>query len=608
MNMKNIYKNYFIIISSVFFLPQCCLEAPKVNNTVNYDPPIIEDSSFTMVSNEEWNETAVRKVLHVFAYAGFADDAQIETWADMDPGSAIVEMITFDTTNPYLSGADAYDKLNRYDATLTGLSTLWSGYSCSNKIPFDSRKYFEKDEYHSPARTWLHAASKRGLNPARQKIGLFETNYHLSANQDVGVSNRQIYKYYDDIMTLLASHTPYQDVLAMAALSAAIAVQYNHKENKFIDARFEGNEDFAREYHQLFFGILGEYDHDYHELTTIRGTAKALTDMNVERIKENGKYFWSPEITYGTEFHYPGSIEILYQNIEGSTAKDKIENLSQYAIEHQESLDNLPVIFVRGLADENLDDEKIEEIRAIWSGLEDKDLLTFLRKYAISTTFHNPTRVKYWSSFDRQLIISNLLTLNNLESYLGYYNTENYLRNEGVEIFRPLNNVFGHQTGLEASDNSNLFKEVYNHSIDRYWFFTRVEEEEDNWQKDWASVVPKGENGTYQVKDVAEWLWNRFIADGLANFGTLERAHLYSLLGSGKDFGYFVDSSNATKVYTEEEINTDHVLQELMNDMAIATINLDSDDNEKRKTANFRVGLAIAFISATPYVFAQEET
>jgi hypothetical protein len=43
-----------------------------------------------------------------------------------------------------------------------------------------------------------------------------------------------------------------------------------------------------------------------------------------------------------------------------------------------------------------------------------------------------------------------------------------------------------------------------------------------------------------------------------------------------------------------------------MLDMSVATINLAADDEDKRLTANFRVGLAVAFIAATPYVFAQE--
>jgi hypothetical protein len=131
---------------------------------------------------------------------------------------------------------------------------------------------------------------------------------------------------------------------------------------------------------------------------------------------------------------------------------------------------------------------------------------------------------------------------------------ESALKNEGVELFRPIHNVFGHQTGLEASNDPGIFKEAYNNSIERYWSFTRSEKREDNWQKEWESVIPRGEGDTYRVRDVAEWLWNRFVADGLINFGTLERAHVYSLLGSGNDFGYFVDSTDATRTYTEDEI------------------------------------------------------
>ena len=59
-------------------------------------------------------------------------------------------------------------------------------------------------------------------------------------------------------------------------------------------------------------------------------------------------------------------------------------------------------------------------------------------------------------------------------------------------------------------------------------------------------------------------------------------------------------------VNTENEIATDPFLQERFNDLAIATLQLDSDDPDKRNNAQYRIGLAIAFIIATPYVFAQE--
>lgn len=601
-------KKYWNILFILFYtLWVCALFPYKTGHSRSLlDPPIIEDNSFTMVSDEQWDVTAVRKVLHLFAYGGFADDEQILAWAEMPPGEAIVQMITFDTDNPLVSPDDRYDLLSRHKGTLTGLSQLWSSIRFANKMPIDLRKNFKMASHNSPGRTWLHAVAKRGLNPVRQKIGFMETNYHLVANLDAGVFNQQLFPYYDDIMNSLANHSSYQDVLAMAATSAAIAVQYNHKDNKFIDGKFVGNEDFAREYHQLFFGILGDYDPQYHEITTIRGTAKALTDMNVERIRDwQGNYYLSPEVHFGTEFHYPGSLEILYQYIDGETALEKISNLSQYTIVHQESLDNLPIMIVRCLADDNLDDEKISKIRTIWAELEKKDLLIFLRKYAISTIFHSKNRVKYWSSLDRNLIISNQLTLTNRESYLGYYYPEYYLRQEGFEIFRPVHNVFGHQTGLEASDEPSILKEAYNRSIDKIWFFARFKEQKDRWEKDWAAVIPQAED-TYRVRAVAEWLWNRFVADGLKNFGTLERAHVYALLGSGTDFGCFVNSTDMSFVYSSEVIETDPLIQELMGDLELTKINLDSDDAEKRRVANFRVGLAIGFISATPYVFVQE--
>ena len=34
------------------------------------------------VSDEQWDDTAVRKVLHTFAYGGHATDAQISAWAE----------------------------------------------------------------------------------------------------------------------------------------------------------------------------------------------------------------------------------------------------------------------------------------------------------------------------------------------------------------------------------------------------------------------------------------------------------------------------------------------------------------------------------------------
>ena len=55
------------------------------------------------VSSRTWNQAAVRKVLHTFAYGGYASDEQVAIWARMKPQAAIREILTFDEFNPKLS-------------------------------------------------------------------------------------------------------------------------------------------------------------------------------------------------------------------------------------------------------------------------------------------------------------------------------------------------------------------------------------------------------------------------------------------------------------------------------------------------------------------------
>lgn len=591
--------------------------------------------AFTMVSDKDWDETAVRQVLHVFAYGGMASDGQIKAWADMSPDDAIREMLTFDPVNIKLSPPDpgGGPYLRRSWGTLKCLASFWSQQVADNPIlnnPLEDeearesrREGFEVDRWSSPANTWTYAALYRGLNPVRQKIGLWETNYHLAVNLDVGVSPRQMLTYYDNIMNRLAKGEAYQDVLGEAALSAAVATQYNHRENRFEDGSFQGNEDFAREFHQLFFGILGDYNPTYHEGTTIRNTAKALTDMEVEYIEreeEEGDSGYSDQVDFGTEYHFPSPLEILNTSIGGKTARDKIRALAEVAVRHEESLANLPVIIAGGLADDHLFDtsvmDKAAVIRAIWREMDTKNLLEFLRRYAVSTAFHNPSRVKYYSSIDRNLILSNLVSTGNQDVLLELYNPEWFMYNEEVALFRPAHDVFGGQTGLEAIDTGDVFARAYMNGSRYAWYLYRYEEgytpdgadeEKVVWRKDYAIFIPKDKTGHYTVKHVAEWLWQRFVADGLDNLGSLERAHLYALLAGGRDFPLWYDETQpeAGANYTKDKIETDPVIQERLRDAAVARISLDSDDLDTRLTANYRVGMAINFISATPYMFAQ---
>ncbi len=570
---------------------------------------------FDLVSDDLWDDTAVRKVLQTFAYGGQATDAQIEKWADMPPDQAIVQMFTFDQHNPLLSptGPDDYDRLDTKDGTLAGLAQFWASDTADNGINIPDRvKYDELTEAVSflggrvAQLTWARAATSRGLNPFRHKVGLWETNYHLATNRVV-VPVRAMINYYDTIMAALEAGLPYQNVLAEAAKSAAVAIQYGHRNNVYVNGECQCNEDFAREFHQLFFGILGAGDVplNYHETVSIKNTALALTDMNVGSNGELGGF--ASEVTFGTEKHTPGALEILHVSIEGVNAAERIDNLVQVAIEHPESLNNLPVKIIGGLADDNLTEDKKDKVRRAWNSMTEKNLLDFLRAYAVSTLYHDSSRIKYRTSIDRQLLIANLVTLNNEEGYLDLYNPMVAYGSEGVRAFFPINNVFGGQTGEEASTSPLVFHNNFDRvtqNASRY-----IQASGDNyervWEKDWAAVIPRSGAG-YVVRDVAEWLWQRFIADGLKRLGPLERAQLYALLGVGVDLSFFMDPENDSRVMTVDDVQSDPNISSVVSSLAQELVMLDSTDSSMRARANQRIGQAINFIVGTPFLFAEE--
>jgi hypothetical protein len=627
--MKKKFKLSVLLFSSLFVLYSCGGGGAGTSSVIE-SPNLAENHSpsetlevFTPISDEEWDETAVRKVLNTFAYGGFASDEQIKIWADMHPQDAIKEIITLDVVNEKLSPQDN-DFPVPEKKTLKGLWEDWSSDNNDYILP-KTKKSLKIFFSNLPEKVWYRAVSKRGLNPVRQKIGLWETNYHLSISIGGGVNSLQIFRYYDDIMNALSNNQPYEDVLTIAATSAAIATQYTHRKNKYKNGKFFGNEDFGREYHQLFFGILGNYNPEYHEGVTIKNTAKALTDIRVQFVKYPNvdSKILSDTPIFGTRYHYKGALEILGETITGNNAYERISKLSKVAINHPESLDNLPVMIIKGLADDNLTEEKIKVIRDSWKRMNPKNLVQFLREYAISKTFHSPDRIKYLSSIDRNVLITNLLTLNNEESYLEIYKPWNYIQEEGVILFKPTHKVFGSQTGEEASKSADVFKQAYNNSIKRLWQFKKayecvrdenyrcIKDENGNkiitWEKEWEKVLPKDENGNYSVKVIAEWLWNRFIGDGLKHFGTLERAQVYSLLAKGKDFSYVVDKNNPLRVYSSEEIENDQNLQKIFSELESTNLeDLTSENTNKRLRAKERIGLAVAFIVATPYMFVQE--
>ena len=614
------------------------------------------------VSDSAWDDHAVRSVLNVFAFGGHATDFRIATWANMRPQAAIVEMLNFAEHNHKLS---PISKDEVYTEPTYKYGKLWNfaeHYLSSNRsnlpIPKNtkdrqSRSQFSLDSWNF-AGLWTLMVTTRGLNPFRQRIGFWETNYHMAVNLNTEVNPHQLAKYYDDILEALENNQPYQNVIAKASASAAVASQYKHRYNKWnaVKNECDCNEDFAREIHQLFFGILGKRDPlglEHHENITIKNTAKALTDMNADKDDLLGRL---PEVvTFGTEYHYPGhlTLDILNTPIPGSNAKQRINKIAQVAINHPESLENLPIIIISGLADENLSDSKKQLLREAWGRMPSKQLLTFIRAYAVSTLFHDESRIKYWNSFERQLLIANKLIHNNTEGLAALYlynpiaSWSHGIDTEGVAFFRPIRNVFGGQTALEASDSAVVFENNYNRYTETYWQITRHSYDKlPNWEKNWAQVLPKTKNGNFIVKDVARWLWRHFLNDDLKNFGPLEQAHLYALLSSNRDFPLLMclrqkrleeglnnntlktleadESSRCVSknnrfsqaelnllqgIYSTSDVQTTPV-QAWLDELSTRKLDLFSNDFNQRKLHTEKIGAAINFILATQYIFAQQ--
>jgi len=630
---------------------------------------IIDDDNglFDVVSDDNWSTTAVRKVLHIFAYGGHATDEQVEIWASMPPSQAINEMLIFAPSNLKLSPNNLSSKDiigTNTDGTLRSLSSFWASNKTDNilenqfkqKYLIDNYWYHEcfQDLSNQPyfssnfTNTWIHSVLAKGGNPFMHKIGFWETNYHMVSNNAVGeVRFWNQMNHYDNIISALMQNKPYEEVIGIGALDASIGLQYGHINNYWLNGFggndgniiengiFGGNEDFAREFHQIFFGVLGEQEHDYHENITIKNTAKALTDIRFELEDisaqcdfDDVRGFPDNRPEFGTSYHHSDSLEMYHQQIAGNDAKEKIMALAKVTIEQPESLNNLPVLVISSLADDNLSEAKKETIQQAWAKMKSKDLLIFLRSYAISPLFHSSKRIKYLTSFDRNLITANRLDIDNSELHRmtnveeGWYwslpESLNWgaFQKEKVEPFKPIHDVFGHQTGIEAINSPSIFLSVYNRSAEPWNFNFTVIREQDNWQniiwsKDMSKVIPKDSQGKYTVKHIAEVLWDRLVADGLKNLDTLERAHLYALLSDyGSDLGLRFKElgliSDENHIFSKQELDNNAQFVSQINQLSTNEVAIDSSDDETRTQANERINLALAFISATPYMFIQE--
>jgi hypothetical protein len=182
---------------------------------------------------------------------------------------------------------------------------------------------------------------------------------------------------------------------------------------------------------------------------------------------------------------------------------------------------------------------------------------------------------------------------------------------EGAQVFEPAHDVFGGQTGLQAANNPNIFRDAYQRNVINSAFLDRTSKEyTDNtgasqqWKKDWGSIVPN-DDGKYEVEKVARWLWQRFTGDR-KNFQFYERLQVQALLATGLDFGYLADPANPEINYSKQEIDDNPALKELRKSNEKALLALNSDDPTEKEEANRRVGLAVNFITVTPFMFALE--
>ena len=127
------------------------------------------------------------------------------------------------------------------------------------------------------------------------------------------------------------------------------------------------------------------------------------------------------------------------------------------------------------------------------------------------------------------------------------------------------------------------------------------------WVKDWAKVIPKNRNGNYVVEDVARWLWNHFIGDGGKNYGPQEKAYISALLATGVDFLTQVSPTSPDMTgYTDLKLQTDPILSKQIEANENTVMDLGSAIATQREAANLRVGMAVNFITVTPFMFAQE--
>lgn len=614
---------------------------------------VVNPADLGSIPQSEWTETSVRKVLHAFAYAGLTTDAQIAMWASMTPEAAIVEMLTFTYNNERLSPSEDASSANA--SSLESMQNFWGGSDVTNPMRWDKQRFYPtlttavdgtttNFNTGNLQRTWTQAVSTRGINPFLHKMSFFLTNYHMSIRANLA-GNGLFRSYYDQIAADLVSGQPFTKIIAGAAKSAATARRYRHMYNTYNNSnlRFSGNDDFAREFFQLFFRYNGvNEDIVYHEGVNIENNAMLLTGMNIDKLtnaygsNNSNDWFIAPivftdhtddtgRILNNASRHHLDCLEIFHQLICGATAAEKIDALSPIVASDPEVMSNLPVYIASYFADDQLTSSKMTQIKTAWAAAND-DLLTFIRSYAISKAFHSEDTIKFRSTFNRNMTIYNTVILDNNEAFIGrqYWDSPlTEMRNQGGEVFLPAHDVFGGQTGTEAAGNPNVFKSAYDaaglYTTSRLartnltYFTDATQVAQATWDKDWGSVIPTNSSGLYVVGDVANWLWRRVVGDGGKNFDIVARSQVLAMLARGWDFGYAVTvldpliSTDPEATYSSAQLFSDARLVAVMDTLAAETMQLTSSNiTTTRRTENRFVNYAANFIAMLPYTFVLE--
>jgi len=589
-----------------------------------------------------WNEAHVRRVLHTFANGGQPTDRQLSLWASMAPMEAIGQMLNFQPVNPLLSpvSEDGAATASRC-GSLRALMDFWSSDDPDNPQRVANRPWYATLDMDQPFANplhlylaWTRVMHTPGCNGFAHKMALYLTNYHAAIHvQNAGATLMR--SYYDDTVAALAGGADFVTLMTEAASHAALARAYGHMDNHFDrDFVFQGNDDFAREYFQLLFGIQGTTeDPDYHENVTIEHNAWLLTGMALDAevgawgselpsdwliapIRFDNHRDAAGRVILNRQAHYMrgkwrlSCLEILHAEICGSSARAKLEALGPVAAAHPESMASTPLKFIRFFADDRIDAREAEALQGAWAEA-DYDLLAFFRAYATSRQFHGGGAVKLRNAFDRNLLIHNLNQLTAEEAHAELFIEGPVVRmfDQGALVFAPTRDVFGGQTGTDVANDRFAFKKAWDANVTdpaflgkaSEWYEPAPDAEPVQWRKDWGAVAPTDGQGRHVVADVADWLWARFVADGGARFDPVARAQVHAMLATGYDFGALMDADNPGRVYTVEDFAGGEAA---VASRELGSMTLDLSGVE----GNERVGMAINFITALPWTFAQEVT